>query len=183
MSLARKTLPARRQPMKRTAIKPGDKPLKRAKPMAKRSVASDLVNRLRSLAEDLEAGKEIRCHTVIDGKRVYSTLRKRNPKRAKQDRQVNHLKEFHSSYVDGCGLCWICFVNAAAQVHHIASRNHRLRHHQTNLLPVCISCHEDLIPRMPVPVVFAFRKMRYPGSFDKEIAAELLRAKNGRVDL
>jgi len=145
VSLARKTLPARRQPMKRVPIAKGDKPLKRAKPMAKRST-----------------------------------------KRKAEDREVNDLAEFaeffiaHFSQLYGY-RCWLCRDKPATAIHHITGRASSLRHHRCNLFATCDNCHEEIIPLMGVRAVFEIKKLRdWPG-FDRDIAAQLLRAKGQGV--
>lgn len=151
MSLARKTLPQRRQPLKRVPIAKGDKPLKRsAKPMAKRST-----------------------------------------KRRKQDAAVNDLAEFAERFigrgqspVSGCStLCWVCRERFATEIHHIAGRASALRHHRGNLAATCERCHEEILPGISVRAQFVLKRMRDPLGFSKEIANQVIKAKNGGAPL
>lgn len=108
-----------------------------------------------------------------------SSLKTVAPKRAKENRSNNHQKEMHR-HMEGKPCQW-CRRFPGSQVHHICGRQvGPMRHHRTNLLWVCVRCHEDIIPGVPPLQVLRVRKL-LPG-WDELIARQNYQNKNGRRD-
>jgi 5-methylcytosine-specific restriction endonuclease McrA len=108
-------------------------------------------------------------------------MRARSLKRQKQDREVNDLARFAAA----CSgrSCMLCCFHQGAEVHHLWGRNGKLRHHIANLFFACRECHEELIPITPPKVLYRLKKLRDHWACDDEVARELSRNKNGRIDL
>ena len=108
-------------------------------------------------------------------------MRARSLKRQREDKQVNDLAEF----ADTCrGMsCMLCRYHTGAEVHHLWGRNSKLRHHLANLFWACKECHDELIPLTLPKVLYRLKKLREHWACDDEVAKELSRNKNGRIDL
>lgn len=102
----------------------------------------------------------------------------RGKKRRQQDRECNDLSAFHEEFAGT--PCWIT-GEVGDQAHHVAGRNHPLRHHRTNLLWVSEKGHR-LAEQMDVLDVFDLKRRRDPKGWNDEVAKQIFQAKNGRKD-
>ena len=114
------------------------------------------------------------------GRLTRSPIKPKSDKRRRQDRECNHFRQFHAEMAGS--PCWLCGERVGTQAHHIAGRNHKLRHHRTNAFWTCERpCHMERLPRMDVVEVFEIKQRMDPEGYDRSIAALLLKGKNGRV--
>lgn len=107
-------------------------------------------------------------------------LRPVSAKRRRENRLVNDLEGFADQFIGY--TCWLCAREPSTEIHHISGRAHPRRHARTNLFACCSTCHDRILPRLGVPGVFLLKEIRDPEGYDKQLAAELLKAKCGRVD-
>lgn len=106
-------------------------------------------------------------------------LRPVSKKRQQQDKELDDRPEFQKAFSKK--PCWICNYGSFEETHHIVGRNHKLRHHRTNLFAVCRRCHDQIIPVLKIESQRALKAYYDADGYDAKVFAELWKAKNGRV--
>jgi len=107
--------------------------------------------------------------------RSTKPLRRVSRKRARQDRQLDHRKQFRAEHFP-C-LCWYCGERQATDVDHGLGRpNHPNRHHIAHLIASCNECNVGKVSTAKKrDGEFRQIKMRYdPGNYDEAIWNELM---------
>lgn len=104
-------------------------------------------------------------------------MRFHDPKRQKEDREINDLQEFSDLFIGE--RCWFCNDARATDINHMAGRNSPFRHHRASLSAACRECHREAIPGMSLSTQLYYKKKHDPDGYDRAVASRLQAAKNG----